>query len=46
MLHVIPRSQDPVKPGIVVLDSFLIKGPAYVSFDDLDGAHHKMTVFS
>lgn len=31
MLHVIPCSQDP---------GFLIKGPAYVSFDDLDGAHH------
>lgn len=46
-LHVIPCSQDPGLTGsLVVLDSFLIKGPAYVSFDDLDGAHHKMTVFS
>lgn len=47
MLHVIPCSQDPGLTGsLVVLDSFLIKGPAYVSFDDLDDAHYKMTVFS
>lgn len=42
-LHVIPCLQDPGWTGsLVVLGSFLIKGPAYVSFDDLDGAHHKM----
>lgn len=43
MLHVIPCSQDPGLTGSLdVLGSFLIKGLAYVSFDDLDGAHYKM----
>lgn len=38
MLHVTPCSQDPGLTGSLdVLGSFLIKGPAYVSFDDLDG---------